>query len=588
MEGDMAELRSPRLSVRRRFSDYLVVPLTGALILATALMPPVRAAGDPQVSGSVADAAKSLPRVRLLSQDQYFNSLGYVFGPDIAVAAHFTPFRRTDGLVETGASVAGVTSGQIDEFQRTAIALADQIVSPQHRSFLVPCAPKSATAADRHCAAMFIRPVGRLLYRQPLSKDQEGGLVELAAKSADKLGSFYDGLAAAINAMLLSPDFLFVIDQHEADPGHPGNMRLDAFSYATRLSLLLWNSGPDDELIRSAETGELQTTAGRARQVDRLLASSRLETGVRAFFDDMLAFDDLASLSKDARIYPMFSGVTLQDAREQTLRTIVDQLIRKKMDYRDLFTTRDTFISPSLAAVLQVPAAPGWSPYTSPDGSPRVGLLTQVSFLSGHAHPGRSSPTLRGKALRELLLCQTVPRPPPNVDFSIIENPKSTLKTARERLTAHRSNPVCAGCHKLTDPIGLALEHFDGAGQFREAERGAPIDASGSLDGHDFTDSIGLGQALHDHPALPTCLVRRVYSYAIGSPVPANDKSALPQLSKSFAETGFRLPELLRSIALSPGFSEVSPKPAPEHIAADDTAPSERMSVASISAESPK
>jgi uncharacterized protein DUF1588/uncharacterized protein DUF1585/uncharacterized protein DUF1592 len=302
----------------------------------------------------------------------------------------------------------------------------------------------------------------------------------------------------------------------------------------------------------------------------------------------MLAFDDLASLSKDARIYPMFSGVTLQDAREQTLRTIVDQLIRKKMDYRDLFTTRDTFISPSLAAVLQVPAPPGWSPYTSPDGSPRVGLLTQVSFLSGHAHPGRSSATLRGKALRELLLCQTVPRPPPNVDFSIIENPKSTLKTARERLTAHRSNPVCAGCHKLTDPIGLALENFDGAGQFREAERGAPIDASGSLDGHDFTDSIGLGQALHDHPALPTCLVRRVYSYAIGSPVPANDKSVLPQLSKSFTEAGFRLPELLRSIALSPGFSEVSPRPAPEHIAADNTAPSERMTVASISGESPK
>ena len=198
---------------------------------------------------------------------------------------------------------------------------------------------------------------------------------------------------------------------------------LDSYSYATRLSLLLWNSGPDDELIRSAESGELQTAVGRARQVDRLLASSRLETGVRAFFDDMLGFDDLASQSKDAHIYPMFSGVTLQDAREQTLRTIYDQLVSKKGDYRDLFTTRDTFISPSLAAVLQVPAPPGWSPYTSPPGSPRVGLLTQVSFLSGHAHPGRSSPTLRGKALRELLLCQTVPRPPPNVDFSIIENP---------------------------------------------------------------------------------------------------------------------------------------------------------------------
>ena len=314
-----------------------------------------------------------------------------------------------------------------------------------------------------------------------------------------------------------------MIERSEADPDHAGRVRLDGFSYATRLSLLLWNSGAADVLYRASESGQLENSACRARVVVRMLASARLETGVRAFFDDMLGFDDLASLSKDARIYPMFNGVTLQDAREQTLRTIVDQLVSKKRDYRDLFTTRDTFISPSLAAVLQVPAPPGWSPYTSPEGSPRVGLLTQISFLAGHAHPGRSSPTLRGKALRQLLLCQTVPRPPPNVDFSIVENPNSTLKTARERLTAHRSNPVCAGCHKLTDPIGLALENFDGAGQFRETERGAPIDASGSLDGRDFSDSIGLGQALHDHPALPTCLVRRVSRYAIGTPVAAND-----------------------------------------------------------------
>ncbi len=557
-------------SVPRHLLRPLIVSVIGGLMLSAAPTRPACGASEPVPQAAVGVAtieSTSIPRVRLLSQEQYFNSLAYVFGPDISVAAHFTPFRRTDGLVETGASAAGVTSGQIDEFQRTAMAIADQIVGPQHRDFLLPCVPKGEHAADQRCAAMFIRPVGRLLYRRPLSKDQEGGLVELADKSAEKLSDFYGGLAVAINAMLISPDFLFMIDNYEPDPEHPGGLRLDSFSYATRLSLLLWNSAPDDELIRSAETGQLQTPAGRARQVDRLLASSRLETGVRAFFDDMLGFDDLVSLSKDAHIYPTFSGVTLQDAREQTLRTIIDQLISKKQDYRNLFTTRDTFISPSLAAVLQVPAPPGWSPYTSPQGSPRVGLLTQISFLSGHAHPGRSSATLRGKALRELLLCQTVPRPPPNVDFSIIENPKSTLKTARERLTAHRSNPVCAGCHKLTDPIGLALENFDGAGQFRETERGAPIDASGSLDGREYTDALGLGQALHDHPGLPACLVRRVYSYAIGSPVPASDKSALPQLAKGFAEAGFRLPDLLKAVALSPGFSVVSGRPASDRVA---------------------
>ncbi len=577
----MTVLSSSRQSASRCLLGPLVGSLTAVLILATAFVAPARGADGTSAEAAAPppDGAKSLPRVRLLSQEQYFNSLAYVFGPDITVAAHFTPFRRTDGLVETGASAAGVTAGQIDEFQRTAMSVADQIVGPQHRNFLVPCAPRNEHAADHRCAEKFVRPVGRLLYRRPLSKEQEGGLVELADKSAEKLADFYGGLAVAINAMLISPDFLFMIDTYEPDPAHPGGVRLDGFSYATRLSLLLWNSAPDDELIRSAETGELQTPAGRTRQVDRLLSSARLETGVRAFFDDMLGFDDLASLSKDARIYPTFSGVTLQDAREQTLRTIIDQLISKKQDYRDLFTTRDTFISPSLAAVLQVPAPPGWSPYTAPADSARVGLLTQISFLSGHAHPGRSSPTLRGKALRELLLCQAVPRPPPNVDFSIIENPNSTLKTARERLTAHRANPVCAGCHKLTDPIGLALENFDGAGQFRDNERGAPIDTTGSLDGREFTDALGLGQALHDHPALPACLVRRVYSYAIGSPVPASDKTALPQLTKGFAEAGYRLPELLRAVALSSGFSEVSARPPPDRVALDHGSPQQHLSL---------
>ena len=111
-----------------------------------------------------------------------------------------------------------------------------------------------------------------------------------------------------------------------------------------------------------------------------------------------------------------------------------------------------------------------------------------------------------------------MPRPPPNVDFSLLEDPDSRMKTARERLAVHRTNPVCAGCHKLTDPIGLAFENFDGAGQFRATEHGAPIDASGELDGVNFKDVAGLAQALHDHPQLSACLVKRVYGWATGGP----------------------------------------------------------------------
>jgi len=502
--------------------------------------------------------ATSPAQVRLISQQQYANTVAYVFGPSVNVAAHFAPFRRVEGLLANGASVAGVTAGQMQEFQRTAESLADQVVGPEYRDFLVPCKPARADAADKDCATQFIGAVGRLLHRRPLDPALRAHFVRQAGDGATELGDFYRGLAVALEGMLVSPGMLFIVDRTEPDPDRPGQRRLDGYSIASRLSFFLWNAAPDDELLQAAERGELHDAQGRARAVERMLASTRLETGLRAFFDDMLAFDELAILAKDPGIYPAFTGVTIADSREQTLRTIVDHLVTQDRDYRDLFTTRETFISPALGILDGVSAPPGWTRYEMPADSPRVGLLTQVSFLAGHAHPGRSSPTLRGKALRELLLCQVVPRPPPDVDFSLFEDPASALQTARERLNAHQANPICAGCHKVTDPIGLALEHFDGAGQYRDNERGAPIDASGVLDGKQFADAAGLGEVLRDNPALTSCLVKRLYSYGVGGPArKADEKTLLPQLRERFAAEGYRVPQLMREIALSPAFSAV-------------------------------
>ena len=504
------------------------------------------------------EESASPARLRLISQSQYFNTLENIFGPDILISAHFAPFRRTEGMLATGAASAGVTAGQMQEFQRTAAAIADKVVSPQNRDFLIPCAPRNPATADAACAQKFLSSVGRLLYRRPLRREELAALVGNAGKAARRLKDFHAGLSSTLEGMLLAPETLFISDSTEPDQHRPGHRRLDAYALASRMSFFLWNAAPDDDLLRRAERGDLQMPAGRAAAVDAMLKSRRLETGVRAFFDDMLEFDEFAVLSKDPTIYPAFAGEVVQDAREQTLRSIVDHLLVQDRDYRDLFTTRETFLSPSLATLYGLPAPPGWSKYKMPENSVRIGLLTQVAFLASHAHPGRSSATRRGKALRELLLCQIVPRPPPNVDFSLVENPKSNLKTARERLALHRSNPVCAGCHKITDPIGLALENFDGAGQYRGSERGAPIDSTGALDGRQFTDAAGLGKALHDHPALPACLVKRAYAYGTGGPTTAGDKPTLTYLGDRFSESGYRMRNLLRTILLSPPFSQIT------------------------------
>jgi hypothetical protein len=505
---------------------------------------------EPQDTGS-------LNRLRLLSEEQYLNTVRYVFGPDVAPEPHFPPAQRRDGLLALGSSITGVTTAQLELYQKAAVTIANTVIDPKYRAFLITCQPRNEKKSDKACATRFLKEKGRLLHRRQMTREELDVFVAQANQSADQLKDFYAGIGIALEAMLVSPNVLFVAETTEPDPARPDRQRLDAFSLATRMSLFLWNATPDDNVLKAAESGEIQTPEGRARVIDMMLASRRLDSGVRAFFDDMFHFDDFNALSKDPATYPQFTGQVAQDAREQTLRTVVDHLVHKRADYRDLFTTRDTFISPALAVVYGEPAPAGWTPYTAPADSPRAGLLGQVSFLALHSHPTRSSPTLRGKALRETLLCQRVPPPPPNVDFGAVDDPDSPFKTQRERVAFHLKNPVCAGCHKITDPMGLALENFDGGGRFRATEGGAEIDASGSLDGKSFEGVASLGKVLRDYPGLTTCLVQRVYSYGAGGAARPEDKKTLEYFNARFAEAGYRVPDLLRTVALSNAFSEI-------------------------------
>ncbi len=558
-----------------RFMKRPAVVLAAATMLAGGAV----ATFDPSLAAEKASAAKGSnsadvgtpKRLRLLTTQQYINTIQYFFGPDIKIDVKFAPLTRTDGVLMAGTSLAGVSDAQIETYQKVANIVSTQVLDSRHRKTLVPCVPKSEQAADNACAAKFLSGLISYLYSVPPPKDHFSILVDEAGAAANRLNDFYAGLQVTLEGVLLSPNVLFVAEKEEPDPKRPGRSRLDAFSQASRLSLFLWNAAPDAELRAAANRGDLFNEKSRARVVDAMLASPRLETGVRAFFDDMFGFDDVETLSKDAATYPFFLGDAGADAREQTLRTVVDQLLIKNKDYRDLYTSRETFMSPSLGLIYGVRTGPGWRAYEFPPEAHRDGILTQVSFLALHSHPTRSSATLRGKALRELILCQKVPPPPANVDFSALNNPDATLRTARARLSAHAQNPVCAGCHKITDPMGLALENFDGAGRYRTAEKDTPIDASGSLDGKPFTDVVGLGQAVHDSPALPSCLVRRAFSYATAGTVPVTAEPTLAQLNKSFVGEGYRLRALLKAITLSEGFSDVT-QPASKPAAPEKTA----------------
>jgi hypothetical protein len=503
--------------------------------------------------------------MRRLTQKQYEQTIADLFGHDIIVGGPFEPDIREAGLLAVGAGQVSVGASGVEQYNKMGRNIASQVVDEKNRDVLVGCKPVNAKQPDDACARQFLERVGKFLYRRPLSETELSSRVAAANEAAKLRGNFYLGLETSLTTLLVSPQFLFVQESIVTDKN--GNLQLDGYSKASRLSFLLWNNGPDDELLNAAAKGELDTPKGLAKQVDRMVASPRLADGVRAFFTDMLEFERYETLSKDSTLYPKFNFKVGEEEKEQTLRTIVDHLIARDGDYRDLFTTRQTFLTRTLAAIYEVPLQsvnPGWQAYEFPESTGHSGILTHASFVSLHSHPGRTSPTLRGKALREALLCQKVPDPPGNVSFNVVqETSNPNFKTVRQRLNAHATEAMCTGCHKITDPMGLALENFDTVGGFRTTENGAPIDTSGELDGVKFTNAAGLGQALRGSNSLTSCLVNRMYSYGVGRKPTKSETDWLKNVAvKNFAADGYKVPMLLKRIATSDTFFRIIPADA--------------------------
>lgn len=544
-------------------------PLTAAAGVgaAAALLAAVSVSAAPERSA----VAGPVVGMRRLTEAQYRQSIADIFSPDIKLVGRFEPEVRRDGLIAVGSAEASISAGGMEQYYAMASGVADQVTGPALRKTLIGCTPADAKGADPTCATAFLSRYGRLLFRRPLSDAELKGYVATAGKVATQSKDFYVGLDETLAAMLDSPYFLFRVERGTG-PAAGGLIKVDDYTRATRLSFLLWNASPDDALLTAAQKGELSTRDGLQRQVDRMTASPRLAEGVSAFFDDMLQMDKFATQTKDSQRFPKYSSVLADEARQQTLKTIVDLLVAKNGDYRDIFTTRDTLMTRTLALVYQVPflSKDKWAPYRFNEDSGRAGVITQVSFLSLFSHPAESSPTKRGVALNEIFLCQPTPPPPNNVDFTAV-NPEgpNKAKTVRLRLQAHVTNPSCAGCHSLVDPSGVALERFDTLGQYRELEEGQLIDVHSQIGGKPFDGAVGLGQVLHDDPRVPRCMAKNLYATGTGRALASADRKKLDALVTNFAASGFRVPAFLKALALDDDlYSASAPSPPVAKVAA--------------------
>lgn len=501
-------------------------------------------------------------QMRRLTQAQFQRTVRDLFGPDLVVAGPLDVDARLDGLFAVGAASATVSPRGVELYEEAARSIAEQVAADPTAARL-PCAPLDAF--DVTCTRAILRVMGRRIWRRPLSADELARMLDVTVRAQVVLADAWQGLEFGLAALLQAPDFLFRVEAGEASVD--GERRFTNYEMASRLAYFLWNTTPDDALLDAAEDGLLTHDDGLATIVAQMLADPRARAGVRAFFADYLGLDALDTIIKDPKVFTRYTPDLGAMARTETLGTIEAMVFDEEADYRTLFTRRGTHVNRKLAALygIPAPAADGFAPAVLPDHSARVGLLGQVSVLALHSHPTASSATLRGRFIRETLLCGHIPPPPADVDTALPE-PDPTRPTLRERVAIHLTEPSCAGCHQAMDPLGLPLENFDGIGRFRERENGAVIDASGTLDGVSFDGPVGLAVAVAEHPDLAGCLTERMFAYATGHAPTRGEAGAVEALTAEFVASGHQVKALLAAIAVSPAFRRVAEAPtdAPE------------------------
>jgi len=494
--------------------------------------------------------------LRRLTVSQYQNSVRDLLGAAITTPTDLEPDSAISGFASIAAARVALSAHATEQFETAALALSHQaLADTATRSTLVKCTPAGPT--DAACASQFVTSFGRRAWRRPLTTDEVTRYAGIATNAGGVLKDFYSGLEYAIAGILQSPHFLYREELGAPDAADASRRVFQSYELATRLSYFLWNSTPDDALLDAAAAGKLATDEGLRAEAERLLASPRAHDATQSYFGELLHLSDLDDLPQLPTVYPQMSATLGASMRSETLHVLDDVTMNGDNDFRQLFDSRTTYVNSELAKLygLPNPGGTGLVKTTLPDSSGRSGLLGQASFLALNAHAESSSPTRRGKFIREVLLCQSIPPPPPNVDTKLpADMACGTQRTMRQKLEVHRQAAACVTCHAMMDPVGLGLENFDGIGAYRTMDAGQTIDASGDLDGTKFADSRSLGTVLKNHTDLGSCAARSIFRYATGHVEIASEEVLIDALATKLSADGYRFRSLLVALVSSAGF----------------------------------
>jgi len=489
-----------------------------------------------------------------LNRAEYDNTIRDLLGVSLALSEGFPAESHVEGF-DNNAQALTVSPLHVEKYLGAAKeAVAAALADPAAAEALVLCQPVGGDVLG--CAEPIVRAILPRAFRRAVTDDEIArytGLVTSAVADGD---SFNDAVSLALQAMLISPNFLY-----RPEPAPEGTAAGDAFTLppyalASRLSYFLWSSMPDDELRATAESGALADHDTIAEQVRRMVADPKAEAFTRNFVGQWLHARALDEAHPEPSTYPQFDE-SLRHAMEEEAYRFFETLIAEDRPATDLLLADFVVADRRLAEHYGLPAdglTDGQFEVITVDSAQRGGVLRQGSFLTVTSHPTRTSPVKRGKWVIEQLLCTAPPPPPPGVEQ--LPQDVDPNATQREIFEQHRTDPACSSCHTLMDPIGFGLEGYDAVGGFRTTENGNALDTAGVLEGVAFDDASGLNAILAEDPRLLPCVTQKVFTFAVGRAPDASDRCAIDAIAQEVAARDGSLIEMLVLVAQSPAATQ--------------------------------
>ena len=450
-------------------------------------------------------------------------------------------------------SIAPASELAVEQYLLAAIEAAEAASAGGFDGILPP---ECDGADDTACGRAFVAAFLPRAFRRPVTDEEVAAMVDLFDFGIGHGGRDL-GLQSVIEGALSSPHFVYRPEsggENLFDATEGTEVALTTHELASRLSYALWQSMPDDELFARADDGTLSQPEVLEAQINRMIRSPQAKTSISTFAEQWLGVDGLENLDK---LDGSFNVALASAMRTETGELAAEVVLNGSGLFGELFTTPKAVVTTELGEFYGVNGAEDGETVDLPTNE-RAGLLTRAAFLAAHAHPTETSPTHRGVAVREGIFCQILPAPPADVNNVLSEDGETGDGSLRSLLEAHLTDPACAGCHELMDPIGLGLEHYDELGRYRETSSGTAVDARGSLTSVDvagpFEGGVELSTQIAQSRDAAVCLSRQMFNYLYGRPTVSRDQCALESAYERYEAEGFNVRRLVESLTAQAPF----------------------------------